>query len=176
VQADSQCQGRSSGLSRYSGLPSNSPSLQKRNEHTTYLKILAAPPLHGEVSKPTIKHLTRSPTTRYMHSHRTQQGIANSHSYSTTSHSTTSHCQQVITTSHIHMSAHLARADDDSVGETWMDDDSGVVPGVGPVLLLPPSRSSLSSSSPLLLHLLFLHPYSIAPSPFLLFSGSWCGE
>jgi hypothetical protein len=44
------------------------------------------------------------------------------------------------------------------------------------VLLLPPSRSSFSSSSPLLLPLLFLHPYSIAPSPFLLFSDSWCRE
>jgi hypothetical protein len=49
--------------------------------------------------------------------------IANSTSHSTTSHSTTSHCQQVIITSHIHMPAHLGRADDDSMGETWMDDD-----------------------------------------------------
>jgi hypothetical protein len=36
--------------------------------------------------------------------------------------------------------------------------------------------SSLSSSSTLLLPLLFLHPYSIAPSPFLLFFGRRCGE
>jgi hypothetical protein len=94
-----------------------------------------------------------------MHSHRTQQGIANSHSYSTTSysntsHSTTSHCQQVINTSHIHMPAHLARADDDSVGGTWMDDDGGAVPGVGLVLLLPFS----------ILPLLLLSPSP--PSPF----------
>jgi hypothetical protein len=84
-----------------------------------------------------------------MHSHGTQQGIVNSHSYSTTS-----HCQQVITTSHIHMPSHLARTDTDNVGGTRMDDDGRAVPGIGPVLLSPFS----------ILPLLLLCPSP--PSPF----------
>jgi hypothetical protein len=164
VQADPQCQRRRSGSSRYSGLPFTTPSLQKEEmniqlsskfrQHLPYTVRCQNLQLNirHEGRQPDICILIELNEALPIHIH-----IANS-----TSHSTTSHFQQVITTSHIHMSAHLAWADNNSVGGTWMNDDSGAVRALALCF------SSPFSILPLLLSLSPLSPFPPPPTPLLL--------